>query len=411
MTGAYRRWYGRLPPAMQLVGLQMWLPAVFIALFCLCYIAAFHSPTPRDAPIGVVAAADAPVLSALRQATGKTVDYRPYPDTDAARAAVRDGTLIAALVDPAGPGPTLNVASAHQFQAANLAATIMTPVYSARGQHLTVTDLAPLPAHDSFGMTTMYLMLAWCIGGYMVAMFIGLMGAPLRQPTRVAIIVGGAVVVSLLANVLAGPVIGAIEGHFWQLVLIAAGWVVAIGLTVNGLSYFAGRFIALPAIVIFVFLSVPASGAAYPTWMLPGFFQALQPFVVGFGMTEMIKRTLYGVGEPYSRAILLMAGYVVLGLLLMAVGKPWHQRREVRRILAGRTTMMADAQAANREHTTADRERVLARYGVQGTAAAEETQDEDELAGDAFSNYGRSVSEPVDPPPHRDRDIDRDARE
>lgn len=405
LTSAYRRMYCRLPPGVQLVGLQLWLPLVFIVLFCLCYIEAFHAPSVHHAPVGVVAPADSPTVAALRHATGQTFDYRPYGSVEAARHAVRDGVVIGALAHPGGPDPTLYVASAHQYQAKTIVTNTLRPVYAAIHQQLAVTDLAPLPRHDSFGMTTMYLMLAWCIGGYTVAMFIGLMGAPLLQRTRVAIIVGGAVVVSLLANLLAGPVIGAVQGHFWQLVAIAVGWIIAIGLTVNGLSYFFGRFIALPAITIFVFLSVPSSGAAYPTWMLPRVFGDLQPYVVGFGMTEMIKRTLYGVGEPYSRGIREMACYAVAGLILMAVGKPWHERREVRRILAGRTTMFVDAQAANREHTHAIRERVLARYGV-GSESAESTQEEDELAGDALSNYGRPLSpceqEPSAPAPRPD---------
>ena len=170
----------------------------------------------------------------------------------------------------AGGGPVrLYIASAHQFQAEQLITGILTPVFAAQDVDLEKRDVAPLPANDSFGMTALYLMLAWCIGGYMVAMFIGMLGAPLLHRTRVGIVIGGAVVISLLANFLAGPVIGAVDGHFWQLVLIAFGWMVAIGLTVSGLGYFFGRFVALPAILIFVFVSIPASGAAFPVWMLP----------------------------------------------------------------------------------------------------------------------------------------------
>ncbi|RFA17461.1 hypothetical protein B7R22_00175 [Subtercola boreus] len=43
-------------------------------------------------------------------------------------------------------------------------------------ESLATVDLAPLPPYDEYGTVSMYLMLAWCIGGYMVAMFIGLMG-------------------------------------------------------------------------------------------------------------------------------------------------------------------------------------------------------------------------------------------
>jgi hypothetical protein len=90
----------------------------------------------------------------------------------------------------------------------------------------------------------------------------------------------------------------------------------------------------------------------------------------------------------------------------MAIGKPWRERREVRRILAGRTTMVADAQAAARDHGIAEREKVLAKYGVvdDDAAAATQLEDEAEQAGDLFVNYGRSLSgigEDPDKPPRK----------
>jgi hypothetical protein len=389
----WRRWrkaYSKLPPSLQLIGLQLWLPLCFICLFCFCYILAFHSPTVRNAPIAVVGSSS--VVSQLKQGTGTTFAYTSADNAADADKRVIDGDAIGALnlIDPAHP--TLSVASSHSYQAANIAKQAFTAIFAAQQLPLTVNDLGPLPAHDSFGMTTMYLMLSWCIGGYMVAMFIGMMGAPLRHRTRVAVIVGGAVVISSLANLLAGPVIGAVGGHFAQLWIIAIGWIVAIGLTVNGLSYYFGRFIAVPSIAIFVFLSIPSSGAAYPAFMLPRFFGWLHPYVTGFGMTEMIKRTLYGVGESYGRGLVLMACYAVVGLALMFVGKPWRQRREVRRILAGRTTMFQDAQTAMREHSIRTREKVLARYGPQAHRLAIATEGDDEMAADPVLNAGRAIS-------------------
>lgn len=403
VAGRCRRLYSSLPTSIQLIGLQLWLPMLFMVLFCVCYIGAFHAPEIRGAPVGLSAPAYHEVHDRLSAPMKGIIDFRRFDDADQALAALRDGQLAGALVYPAVPGGPveLYVASANQFQAAQIITGVLTPIFAAQGVALDKHDLAPLPARDSFGVTPLYLMLAWCIGGYMVAMFIGMMGAPLLHRTRVAIIVGGAAVIALLANFLAGPVIGAVEGHFWQLALIAFGWVVAIGLAVNGLSYFFGRFIALPAIVIFVFVSMPASGAAFPTWMLPPVVQTLQPYVVGYGITEMIERTLYGVGRPYHLGLVLMLAYAVVGLVLMAIGKPSRERREVKRILAGKTTMMAEAQTAAYDDGLAAREKVLKKYGVdddQAQSLASRMEDEDQRSGDPFVNYGRSLtgSESVD---------------
>jgi hypothetical protein len=239
-------------------------------------------------------------------------------------------------------------------------------------------------------MTTMYVMLALCIGGYMVAMFLGLMGGPLLHRTRLAVIAGGAIVVSLVVNVLAGPVVGAIQGHFLELWAIGAAWIFAIGTLVNGFGYFFGRFVVAPSILLVVFLSIPSSGAAYPVWMLPSFFANIQHGVIGFGMTEMIKRTLYGVGEPYIVGIVELLCYLAVGLLLTFVGKPFRARIDRRRILLGRTTMFADANAANREHHIAIKERILAAHGITATPA--QLSDDASEAIDPAINGGEPIT-------------------
>lgn len=358
---AWRRWYSTLHPSLQLIGLQLWMPLFFILMFCLCYVAAFHAPTPHDVPVAVVGSSAQLEQFAAGNLPGD-FSFTSFGSDASARAAVIDGRAAIAY-DPVGP--VLYVASAHQFQAANLVPALLQPVLPEGAATPKVIDLAPLPAYDSYGMTAMYLMLAWCIGGYMAAMFIGLMGGPLMQRTRMAVIVGLGLVISAITNLLAGPVIGAIHGHFGVLLLVAWGWIVAIGLAVNGLSYFFGRFVALPAMVIFVFLSVPASGAAYPPWFMPEPFRWLNNVVVGSGITEMIKRAVYSVGPDFSRGLIMMACYAAAGLVLMLVGKRYWEARRVRRVLAGQTTMFFDAQQANREFLARDRDRILARHGLR----------------------------------------------
>jgi hypothetical protein len=358
----------------------------FIVMFCFCYLASFSAPAVHDAPIAVVGTQQE--AAQLEDEAGGALAVTAYDSLAEGTEALRGGDVIA-VVEQSDEVTQLYVASAHQFQAATIAQQTL---HAFLDGEIKVTDVAPLPPNDAFGMVSMYLMLTWCIGGYMVAMFIGMMGAPLLHRTRIGIIAVGSVLVSLLANVLAGPVIGAVDGHFWPLVGIAAAWIFAIGMTVNGMSYFFGRFITAPAILIFVFLSMPGSGAAYPTWMLPPIFGFLQPYVVGFGMTEMIKHTLYGVGEAWSHAWLELLGYLVVGIVLTIVGKPWRERREARRIIAGRTTMMADAQSANRKHHEAIHRRVLAEHGVPPGAAEAASDDAEDDTTTAYVSGGRSLT-------------------
>lgn len=367
VTTWWREQYGKLPPAAQMIGLQLWMPLFFIIAFCLCYIGAFHSPQVHHIPVAVVnSPAAAVTMEKVEQHAPGTFDFSIYPDRDKAIDAVRDGSEAAALQLPAdGQGKAeVFVASAHQYQSASMARQSLQQVFAAQNG-ITFTDIAPLPQSDAFGQGAMYMMLSWCIAGYMVAMFIGMMGAPLGHWMRLSILAGGAVVLSLVANLIVGAGFGVYDmSHFFQLVGLAFLWIFAIGLFVNGASYFFGRFITAPAMLLFIFLSMPASGAAFATWMIPDFFGFLQPFVVGHGITEMVKQILYGVGEPYWRGFLQMGIYALIGVACMIVGKRWRESKEVDRILAGKSTMMVAAQGAMMRQGMERRAATLRRHGI-----------------------------------------------
>lgn len=224
-------------------------------------------------------------------------------------------------------------------------------------------DIAPLPPGD-MGMTPMYLMLAWCISGYLCAMFIGLMGGPLRRSTRFAIIGVVGVCLSFLSSFLVSFAIGAIKGHFFQLWGLGFCWAVAIGIAVNGLSYYVGRFIAVPSMTIFIFLSIPSSGAAMPHWLMPQPFDWLNHVVVGSGITEMLKRLIYNVGPGYSRGWYMLLGYLVVGLVLTWFGRPYWEWRRVRQLLSGKTAMFRDAQQANGRKNDRENKQILAAFGL-----------------------------------------------
>ncbi|RKW69978.1 ABC transporter permease [Galactobacter caseinivorans] len=357
----YRRWFGTLNPSLQLVLLQLWMPVFMAVMFVVCYVGAFQHIAPHDVPVGIVGSAQAaqPYQQIADQKAPGAFAFSQVATVEEAKEKVRSGEFGVAYDRPSN---TLIVAGAHQAQAATLLPTLVTPLLGADTppKH---QDIAPLPAGD-IGMTPMYLMLAWCISGYLAAMFIGLMGGPLSRRVRFGVIFGVGLGLSGLMALLVDPVIGAIHGHFWALWGLGWVWSSAIGLAVNGLSYFCGRFIAAPAMTIFIFLSIPSSGAALPQWLMPEPFRWLNHVVVGSGITEMLKRMVYDVGPGYGRGWIMLACYAVFGLLLTLVGKRYWQLRRVRRMLTGRTTMMMDAQRASGRVHERETDSVLASFDL-----------------------------------------------
>jgi hypothetical protein len=354
----YRAQYSKLSPAVQMIGLQLWLPVMFVVAFVLCYVLAFHHPAPKDMPVAVIGSEQqmGPLAEQLEASSGGAFEVSVVPDLASVEADIRDGDLAGAFT-PGSPGSPaqLTVASSAQFQLATAAQQTFTALAAAEETVLQVDDIAPLPASDSYGTVGFYLALVFTIAGYMTAMFIGMMGAALSHRVRLGIIAGVGLALTLLATVLAGPVVGAFEGHFLQVWMLGWSVTLAAGLVVNGLSYFLGRFVAGAALVLFVFLGVPASGGAFPPEFVPSFFAAIHPFVLPTGILDVLRSVLYDSGAGTGRGVLIIGGYAVVGLLLTFVGKPYAERRARRRAERGAPVpMMLAAQGAAMAHRAAE---------------------------------------------------------
>lgn len=343
---AFKRRYERLHPSVQMIGLQLWLPVCFVIAFVICYVGSFHSPTPHDVPVGVVGADAAQQVEAgLAKALPGGFAITPLTSVDAA--AVRTGELVA-VFDPAGAdGPTLTVGPAASGSAsAQTVEATFRGLTEANGAILKIDNIAPLPPSDSAGTVALYVSLVGTIGGYMVGMFCGMMGAPLKRRTRIEILAGAGLVMSVIAAILIGPVVGALDGHFLKLWGILFATMLSVGLVVNGLGYFLNRFVTGAALLLFVFLNIPASGGAIPVDLVPEPFRWLNHIVLGGGIVPLIKATFYGTGPGAHVGLWRLLVYAVIGLALAAVGPYYAQWRHHRRALLGLPAggMMAHAQ-------------------------------------------------------------------
>jgi hypothetical protein len=334
LPSAYKARYARLHPAGQMVGLMMWLPALFVILFSLTYIGGLHAAAPHNVPIGVVGtSADARQLADGLHASSKgTMSGRLYPSVDIA--AVRNGT-VAALFTPGAPGHSAEavVASANGAQLSSFAQQALAPLAAAEKTTLHVRDLAPLPPYDASGTVPFFVALGATIGGHLMGMFCGLMGAPLRRRVRWGLIVAVTFMLSLFITVMVGPVLGAVSGHFLQVWAVTWATAIAAGLLTNALAYYLGRFVAIPALVLFVFVNVPASGGSYPVEFVPPIFRWLHHIVLGGYNVPLLRRALYGVGPSTWSGVYALIVYAAIGIALALAGPPyaaWRLRRRTR---------------------------------------------------------------------------------
>lgn len=354
-----------LKPLLQ----QMWLPAFFVVAFSLCYVFAFHAPTPQDVKVGVVASdSQAPGLAKqLDQSTHGVTDAHPVDSLSDARAQVKDGTLDAAYA-PGKPGgdAQLFVASGAQMQLANIAEETFKPVASAAHTDLAVHDVAPLPANDLFGTALFYLALVWTIAGYMVGMFIGMIAKTFSVRSQLGVHIGITGILALVSTLLAGPVVGAFTGHFWPMFLLGWGTAVATGAVVIGLSNFVGKYVTGLALLVFVFVNVPSSNGAYPHQFLPQPFDWLENVVSGASVMGISRYLIYDVGGSIAGDVWRLVIYFAVGLALMISGKyfaAWKGRRAERKEAAEVTEMGGtgdiEDEIAAAEHATPAGDAVL----------------------------------------------------
>lgn len=343
---AYKRRYERLHPSVQMIGLQLWLPLLFVALFALCYVNAFHSPAPHDVQVGVVGQQAA---TQVNEAFDKAVPGGFEVSAVAPGAAagdVRSAALVAVYDPTTAGGPTLTIASANGTSNTQVIEKVFQATAAATHTTLQVKDVAPLPASDSAGTTALYVSLVATIGGYMVGMFTAMMGGQLKRRVRFGILAVSFIPLSLLAAILIDPVVGALHGHFFELWMVLLATMAAVGLTVNGLGYYFNRFVTGVALVLFVFLNIPASGGAIAADLVPEPFHWLNHVVIGGGTVPLLRDIFYQAGPGAQVGLWRLAIYAAVGLLLTIPGPAYARWRHHRRALLGLPAggMMAHAQ-------------------------------------------------------------------
>jgi hypothetical protein len=329
-----------------MIGLQLWLPAFFLVGFLLCFVIAFHAPSFQNIPVAVVGSSSQVEETAaqLTAASDGAVAAVGVSDLSAAEAGVEAGTYAAAFV-PEAFGATLVVASAQSEQLANFAKTYFGGVTSQTTSTLSIEDLAPLPAWDTFGTSLFYITLVCTITGFMVAMFIGLMGAGLKLRVRVALFASTSIVLPGIAILLGRFAIHAMNGNFWHLWAIGSAVSFSVGCVVNGLAYYMEHYIPAGAIGLFIFLNVPSSGGAFPQQIVPQPFRFLHDYVNGTAGVNLFRHAVYGVGPAPWQGWLLIAAYVVTGMVLAITGKRFQAWKGARNKRIGRRPgMMATAQ-------------------------------------------------------------------
>jgi hypothetical protein len=301
------------------------------AVLCLL-VTAFAWPAtqlaPRSLPIVVAGPAEATtqITAALDKAAPGGFAVTAVSDETAARAAIERRDAYGGVVF--GPTPTVLTASAASPVVAQLltqlASTLEARQSAATQPAVRVVDVVPTPAGDPRGVGLAALALPLVLGGLLV-------GAAM---TTAVSGVGRRVVGVLLTAALAGMALvgiaqswlGVLDGTWWAEAGVIALGIAAVGLTLVGLEALMGLVgLGLGAGVLML-LGNPFSGMTSAPEMLPDGWSTVGQWLPPGAAGTLLRSVAFFDGAGGTRALGILVGWVVVGLVLAAFGAR-RQRR------------------------------------------------------------------------------------
>ncbi|CBG74217.1 MULTISPECIES: membrane protein [Streptomyces] len=297
-------------------------------LFIASYVGALHNPKLRDVPFGVVApraAAAEQAVDRLERLPGEPLDPRTVTDRASARERILDREIDGALlIDPAGTTDTLLVASGGGRSLATALATLVTALERSEGRTLRTVDVAPADLGDANGLTSFYLVVGWCVGGYLcasaLAMSAGARPTNIRRGIiRLAALAVFAIVGGLGGAVIAGPVLTALPGNVAALWGLGALVVFAVGAATLALQCVFGIAGIGVAVLLVVIAGNPSAGGALPPPLLPPFWAAIGPALPPGAGVWVARSIAYFEGNDTTGPLLVLSAWATAGAAITVV--------------------------------------------------------------------------------------------
>ncbi|MET9829975.1 DUF3533 domain-containing protein [Streptomyces sp. NPDC006385] len=303
-------------------------------LFIASYVGALHDPKPKDVPFGVVAppAAAQQTVTRLDNLPGDPLDPRAVADAATAREQILkreiDGAL---LVDPSGTTDTLLVATGGGRVLATTLETLVTTLERSEARTLRTVDVAAADRHDANGLSSFYVTVGWCVGGYLCASIMTLSSGagratPRRSVIRLIAMALVAVVGGLGGALIVGPVLGALPGSIAALWGVGALTVFAVGAaTLACQAVFGLAGIGL-IILIVVILGNPSAGGALPPPLLPPFWRDIGPALPPGAATWATRSIAYFKGNDTTAALLVLSAWAAAGIAITLLAASLRDR-------------------------------------------------------------------------------------
>jgi hypothetical protein len=239
--------------------------------------------------------------------------------TDEVKKAVTPRAAL--LVNPAGPTDTVLVASGGGTALASSLTAIMKKVGLTRQRTVRSIDVAPASDQDFDGLSSFYLVVGWCVGGYLCASILAISAGSWPANLERALIRTGVMALYAIAGgiggaIITGPILGALPGSIWALSGLGALVVFAVGMITLALQALTGIIGIGLAVLIIVIAGNPSAGGAFPLPMLPDFWRAIGPALPPGAGTWVARSIAYFKGNAVTGPLLVLSAWAVVGTAL-----------------------------------------------------------------------------------------------
>ncbi|GLW46233.1 membrane protein [Streptomyces sp. NBRC 14336] len=304
-------------------------------LFIASYVGALHDPKPKDVPFAVAGprAAAEQTATRLDRLPGSPLDPRVVADEATARDQILNREIDGALViHPDRTTDTLLVASGGGTALAVTLEKYLTTLETSQQRTLRTVDVAPASPHDFNGLSAFYLVIGWCVGGYLCASVLAISSgarpvSPHRALIRLASMAVVAIVGGLGGAVIVGPILDALPGSLMALWGLGALVIFAVGAATLAFQGIFGIIGIGLVILLVVIAGNPSAGGAFPLPMLPPFWQTIGPALPPGAGTWVARSIAYFDGNDTTDALLVLSAWAAGGIVVTLLAAELRAKR------------------------------------------------------------------------------------
>lgn len=308
------------------------LGAAFIFGLCIAtsFISALHDPSPYQLPVAIVAPSSVvhQVGAGLAAHAPGAFEFRTYSSTSAAVAAIESRNVDGAFI-VSGGGNQLLVADAGGLGPSQALTQAFTAMSTAMGQHLTVRDVAPLPAGNREGLSIFLLILSVLVPSLIAGAVSSLVARGILAPVQLGALTVFAVLLGAGVVGIADG-LGALTTHYLVLAAVAALFSLSVSAPTAALARIHPAGAALASIFFFI-LGIPASGGPVGlAQFVPGLFRFFNPVLPASVALPSLTNVEYFAGHDVGQDLLVLGVWAAAGaVLLLTLGQVGSKRSQV----------------------------------------------------------------------------------